>query len=168
MNVKIGANTKVSISYTIKDHSGHVLDASSLGQPLVFYYGQEAVLPGIEEALLGLSIGDTLSALEIPVNKAFGLRDPALVKTLSRNALPDDLELSLGLPLGGDNGLTWYITELSETRITLDANPPLAGKSLRADVRVVDVQAIDYGKAPRIPPNARQMAYDTADTGWES
>ena len=162
LKMKIGTNTMVAISYTVKDQEGNVLDASSFGQPLVYLHGCGAVIPGIEKALAGCCAGDSLSALKIAAEDAFGVRDPALVKIIPRGALPKDLTPMSGLPMTADDQKVWFITDVGETQITIDANTPLAGQELTVDVRVVDVWP-----ATSAPENPQQTAYDTANTGWD-
>lgn len=140
--VKKGDNVKVH--YTGKLNDGTVFDSSEGGQPLEFAVGSGQVIAGFEEGVVGMKVGES-KVIEIPVEKAYGERNDAMVIQAPIEQVPPDLnpELGMRLEMGGANGeiLRVVVTEITDTHITLDANPPLAGKDLTFEVEVVECAA---------------------------
>jgi len=132
----------VKIHYTGKLEDGSVFDSSAGREPLEFTIGDGRVIVGFEEAVLGMAIGDTKS-VTIPCNKAYGEKNDQLIIEVPRNQVPPDLnpELDQKLQMGGPNGEVVMVTVVGITGevITLDANPPLAGKDLNFDLELVAI-----------------------------
>ena len=137
--VKKGDNIKVH--YTGKLEDGTVFDSSKGGEPLEFAVGSGQVIEGFEEGVLGMKVGES-KVLEIPVAKAYGERNDEMVIQAPIEQVPPDLnpELGMRLEMGGANGeiLRVVVVEVTDTHITLDANPPLAGKDLTFEVELVE------------------------------
>lgn len=142
IEVKKGDNVKVH--YTGKLNDGTVFDSSEGGKPLEFSVGSGQVIAGFEEGVVGMKVGES-KVIEIPVEKAYGERNDAMVIQAPIEQVPPDLnpELGMRLEMGGANGeiLRVVVTEITDTHITLDANPPLAGKDLTFEVEVVECAA---------------------------
>ncbi|MGB3224253.1 MAG: peptidylprolyl isomerase [Desulforhopalus sp.] len=140
--VKKGDNVKVH--YTGKLNDGTVFDSSQGGEPLEFAVGSGQVIAGFEEGVVGMKVGES-KVIEIPVEKAYGERNDAMVIQAPIEQVPPDLnpELGMRLEMGGANGeiLRVVVTEITDNHITLDANPPLAGKDLTFEVEVVECAA---------------------------
>jgi peptidylprolyl isomerase len=140
--VKKGDNVKVH--YTGKLVDGTVFDSSQGGEPLEFAVGSGQVIAGFEEGVVGMKVGES-KVIEIPVEKAYGERNDEMVIQAPIEQVPPDLnpELGMRLEMGGANGeiLRVVVTEITDTHITLDANPPLAGKDLTFEVEVVACSA---------------------------
>lgn len=139
---KRGDNVKVH--YTGKLADGTVFDSSDGGEPLEFAVGSGQVIQGFEEGVVGMKVGES-KVVEIPVEKAYGQRNEELVIQAPIEQVPPDLnpELGMRLEMGGANGeiLRVVVTEITETHITLDANPPLAGKDLIFEIELVECAA---------------------------
>jgi len=139
---KKGDNVKVH--YTGKLQDGTVFDSSAGGDPLGFAVGSGQVIQGFEEGVLGMKVGES-KVVEIPVAKAYGERNDELVIQAPIEQVPPDLnpELGMRLEMGGANGeiLRVVVTEITDTHITLDANPPLAGKDLTFEIELVECTA---------------------------
>ena len=140
--VKKGDNVKVH--YTGKLNDGTVFDSSEGGEPLEFAVGSGQVIAGFEEGVVGMKVGES-KVIEIPVEKAYGKRNDAMVIQAPIEQVPPDLnpELGMRLEMGGANGeiLRVVVTEITDSHITLDANPPLAGKDLIFEVELVECAA---------------------------
>lgn len=67
----IAANKAVSIDYTLTNDAGEVIDSSAGGAPLVYLQGAGNIIPGLENALVGKSVGDELTVVVEPEN-AYG------------------------------------------------------------------------------------------------
>lgn len=132
---------KVMLNYTLTV-DGKVLDSSAGKEPLIFIYGDMALIPGLEKALLGLKQGDKKHLTFAP-QEAYGSVDPKAVIEVPRTNFPAEPEIEPGMvftshdPQGGD--LNGTVKELRGDKVLLDFNHPLAGKSLDFDVEIVSV-----------------------------
>ena len=132
----------VKIHYTGRLQNGTVFDSSSDREPLQFNIGSGQVIPGFEEAVTGMTVGEKKTAL-IPCDKAYGQRDPGMVMVVDRRHVPTDINPEVGqrLELGSPSGelLAVTVIEVTEENITLDANPPLAGEDLTFEIELVHI-----------------------------
>ena len=132
----------VKIHYTGRLQDGSVFDTSSDREPLQFNIGGGQVIPGFEEAVTGMTVGEKKTA-EIPCDKAYGKRNPSMVMVVERKHVPPEIKPEVGqrLQVGGPGGELLAVTVIatSEENITLDANPPLAGEDLTFDLELVEI-----------------------------
>ena len=132
----------VKIHYTGRLQDGTVFDSSSDREPLQFNIGSGQVIPGFEEAVTGMKIGEKKTAL-IPFDKAYGKRDPSMVMVVDRKHVPAEIDPEVGqrLQVGSPTGELIAVTviEVNVENITLDANPPLAGEDLTFDLELVEI-----------------------------
>jgi FKBP-type peptidyl-prolyl cis-trans isomerase 2 len=139
----------VRVHYTGKLQDGTVFDTSVGSEPLEFTLGQSQVIPGFEQAVIGMQVGES-KTVTIPVDQAYGPYYDDKVLEVERDELPDDLEPEVGMQLQmnqGDGGIVIVtITEVSETTIKIDANHPLAGQDLTFDIELVDIVESQSGK----------------------
>jgi peptidylprolyl isomerase len=139
---KRGDNVKVH--YTGKLADGTIFDSSDGGDPLEFALGSGQVIQGFDEGVVGMKVGEA-KVVEIPVAKAYGERNPEMVIQAPIEQVPPDLnpELGMRLEMGGANGevLRVVVVEITDTHITLDANPPLAGEDLTFEIELVECAA---------------------------
>ncbi len=137
---KQGDNVK--INYTGKLVDGTVFDTSEGHEPLGFTLGGGAVIPGFEEAVLGMDVGESKN-VTIPVDKAYGPRNEEMVIKTPRAHVPADIDPEVGqqLQMGGPNGevVVVQVMEVSDEHVVLDANPPLAGQDLIFDIELVEI-----------------------------
>lgn len=132
----------VHIHYTGSLEDGAVFDSSAGREPLSFTIGSGQVIPGFEEAVMGMAVNEKKN-VTIPVDKAYGPRNEELVLTVPKVQVPPDLNPEVGQKLqmqGPDNSpVIVEVTEVAEEHIKLDANPPLAGKDLIFDIELVRI-----------------------------
>jgi peptidylprolyl isomerase len=133
---------RVKIHYTGKLTNGTVFDSSAGREPLEFTLGNGQVIAGFDEAVNGMQVGEAKSIL-IPVDKAYGLRNDQLVMDIPRSQVPPDLDPQVDqqLQMGGPNGevVVVKVVKVTDSAITLDANPPLAGEDLNFDIELVAI-----------------------------
>lgn len=140
--VKLGDAVKVH--YTGKFDSGEVFDTSEGSEPLGFQVGGGQVIPGFEQALIGMSVGET-KEIVIPPAQAYGERMQELVQTIQRDQFSlGEMEPEVGLAIQmhtPQGNIPLVITELTDTTVTLDANHPLAGEHLHFALTLVEIAA---------------------------
>ena len=136
---KKGDNVKVH--YTGKLDDGMVFDTSEGKAPLEFQMGQNQVIPGFEDAVVGMNPGDK-KTFKIPCDQAYGERREELVAQIGREQFPDHLTLEIGqqLQVPQEEGppMVVRITAVTEETVTLDANHPLAGQDLTFEIELVE------------------------------
>lgn len=140
---KIAENVVVSIDYTLTV-DGEVVDSTKNSYPLDFIQGHHNIIPGLEKALVGLSIGESKEIL-VPSAEAYGEVNLNAFTEVGRNQFPEDFELILdrSLRINTTSGqmLTARISEIGEEMVKLDLNHPLAGKDLLFNASVVGLRA---------------------------
>jgi peptidylprolyl isomerase len=133
----------VRVHYRGELQDGSVFDASFDREPLQFTIGGGEVIPGFEEAVVGMKPGDSKTT-ELPAEKAFGSyrEDMVVVVAKSQFAHPH-LEPTVGerVPIlqPGGSSIDVTVTEVTESEVTVDANHPLAGEDLTLDIELVDI-----------------------------
>lgn len=132
----------VRVHYTGKLPDGTVFDSSRDRQPLEFTLGQGQVIPGFEQAVAGMNSGETKTA-EIPAEQAYGPYREDMVLEVSREQIPPQIKPEIGqqLELRDQQGqrIPARVTQTNDNSVTLDANHPLAGKSLTFDLELVEI-----------------------------
>lgn len=134
----------VQVDYTGTLADGTVFDSSSGREPLEFTLGSNQVIPGFENAVLGMKVGEK-KTVRIPADEAYGQHLDELVIQVPREKLQSDQEPAVGqvLQVKGQDGQPFYVTIIAISdngTLTLDANPPLAGKDLIFDIELVKVK----------------------------
>lgn len=109
--------------------------------PLVFTVGTEAVIPGLDEALVGLSAGAE-TTVTIPPDKAYGEADPERIRQYDFESFEAMVGQppEVGLHVHAENGLHGDVTAIRDETVEVDFNHELAGKTLVLDIEVLDVQ----------------------------
>ena len=141
MNPADDGNT-VKVHYTGKLEDGTVFDSSEGRDPLEVKLGTNAIIPGFEKGLMGMEVGDK-KTITIPSKEGYGPRRDELIMEVDKSAFPENITPEVGLQLqmqreDGQN-LPVTIAKIEDEKITLDANFPLAGKTLIFDVEMMEV-----------------------------
>ena len=133
---------KVRIHYTGTLDDGTVFDSSAGREPLEFTIGTRQVIPGFEEAVLGLEVGGKVRT-HIPSHKAYGPRDERMIMQIPREQIPADMQIAVDDRLqmqrrdGGASPVT--VREITDTHVVLDGNHPLAGQDLTFEIELVEI-----------------------------
>ncbi len=142
--MKIANGSVVGIDYSLHLGDGRVVDASQPEDPLTYLHGEGQIVPGLESALEGLSVGDKKQVVVAPA-QGYGEHDPRGVQEVPRGAFPAGFEPQVGMELTaeGQNGeaVPFAIREVKPDNVVIDLNHPLAGKTLHFDVTVREVRA---------------------------
>jgi peptidylprolyl isomerase len=137
---KVGDTVKVHYTGTLSD--GSVFDSSIGREPLQFTLGEGQMIPGFEQAVIGMELGE-IKTVTIPADQAYGPYDEERVFVITRDQLPAGMEPEVGqkLQMQSEPGQIIIVTikEVSETNVTLDANHELAGKDLTFEIQLVEI-----------------------------
>jgi len=139
---KVVKGNKIKVEYTGTLDDGSVFDSSEKhGTPLEFEAGAGQVIPGFDDAIMGMKVGEEKD-VTLPPEQAYGELNPQLRKEIPKTQLPagnykKGMMLALNMPDG--NQLPATIVAVSDSNITLDFNSPLAGKTLHFKLKVVEI-----------------------------
>jgi FKBP-type peptidyl-prolyl cis-trans isomerase SlyD len=143
--MQIAANAVVTMTYTLTDDQGNVLDQADASHPFVYLHGASNIIPGLEDALTGKQANHSMIVKLSPAD-AYGERDDSLTQQIPREMFGDvpAEQLVVGSQFqaqtnGGIEVIT--ITGVDSDTITIDANHPMAGIALTFDLTVTDVRA---------------------------
>ena len=144
----------VSLEYTLRlEGETEVFDTSEGQEPLEFIQGRGHIIPGLEQALYGMALGQK-KQLVIQPEDGYGELDSDAFERVPRDAFPADMELEVGmeLELEDEDGETFdaYVAELNADNVMLDMNHPLAGETLYFDVEVIGIR----------PATAEELEHD--------
>lgn len=133
---------KVRIHYTGTLDDGTQFDSSSGGEALEFALGTGQVIPGFDSAVSGMAVGETKD-VTIEPDDAYGQRHEQLVQTVPRDALPEEIDPTVGMHLQSQapdgQVMSLFVTEIGDETITVDANHPLAGQALNFSIELVEI-----------------------------
>ena len=133
----------VSVHYTGKLKNGEVFDSSKDRDPLEFTLGQEELLAGFEDGVVGMKPGESKSVTLEPEN-AFGDRREDLLLKLPKKEIPQNITPSVGLQLklsnASGNEIAVVVTEVGEDSVTLDGNHPLSGQTVTFDIELLEIK----------------------------
>jgi peptidylprolyl isomerase len=129
----------VRVHYTGKLDDGMIFDSSLNRDPLQFTIGGGEIIPGFEQAIIGMEPGEQKIA-KVEADNAFGPRDQEKVYVLDRSKLPPEAKVGQRYEIKGEDGPNVVtVTEVSKGSVTLDGNHPLAGRDLIFDIQLLEV-----------------------------
>ncbi len=139
---QVSSGDKVKVHYTGKLEDGTQFDSSIGSDPLEFTIGAGQLIAGFDNGVAGMVVGDK-KTVTIPAAEAYGERNEELVLNIDKDQLSADINPQVGQMLqskqpDGDL-INLVITDVNEAGITVDANPPLAGKTLIFEIELVEV-----------------------------
>lgn len=138
----IQKNSVVTINYTLKDDTGGLIESSEGQEPLTYLHGQGNIIPGLEASLEGRSTGESI-AVSIAPEDAYGVWEDSKILTIPRAQFSgvDDIQVGMEFSVHSNVGEQIVtVTKVEDETVTVDANHPLAGKTLNFDVMVVGVR----------------------------
>ena len=140
--MQIAADSVVSIDYTLKNDEGTIIDQSQPGQPMDYLHGHRNIIPGLENALLGKSVGESVEVRVEPA-EGYGEFNPALEQVVPRERFQgvDNLEVGMQFQASTEQGpVAVRIKKVEGEEVTVDGNHPLAGQHLNFSVTVQNVR----------------------------
>jgi FKBP-type peptidyl-prolyl cis-trans isomerase SlyD len=141
--MNIAENCVASIHYTLTDGEGKTIDTSEGQEPLAYLHGAGNIIPGLEKALLGKTVGDKF-VVSIPAAEAYGVRDDSMVQELPSNMFSGIEKIEVGMEFHAEteHGLQVVtVTKVEGENVVIDGNHPLAGVDLTFDVEVAEIRA---------------------------
>ncbi len=139
---------QAKIGDTVKVHfEGFLVDGTIFGstmdeEPFEFTIGEKNMLPGFENAVIGMQKGDT-KTITLPPEEAYGPHMQELVHVMDRSSFPPEIELEIGkrLQVRAQDGKHAIVTikDLTDDSIVIDGNDPLAGKTLTFKIELVEI-----------------------------
>jgi FKBP-type peptidyl-prolyl cis-trans isomerase SlyD len=140
MTDKITDGMVVSLAY-ILTVDGQIVSQTDADDPLEYLHGAENIIPGLEAALTGKQVGDRVNVTLTP-DEAYGDYDQDEIEEVDRSDMPEPLEVGMMVEVEDEDGFIFpaMIIELTDDTVTLDFNPPLAGKTLTYDVQVLGLR----------------------------
>jgi len=138
----IARNSVVTLKYRVTDSDGNPVDEGE--NPLVYLHGgYGGIFDRIEEELQGKAAGDRL-VVKLPPEDAFGEYDAELVNIESRTLFPEDIEVGMQFERGAEDDesddMLFVITDITDDKVVVDGNHPLAGMALVFECTVAEVR----------------------------
>ena len=140
--MEITTQKVVTIDYTLTNDQGEVIESNVGGQSLAYLHGVGALIPGLEEALEGRREGETVE-VTVPPEKAYGQRRDDMIQSVPKERFNADRELDVGMQFQArsEHGMQILtIKGIEGDQVTVDANHPLAGQTLRFEVAIREVR----------------------------
>lgn len=139
--MKVADNTVVTVSYIMTDDEDKVVGRSDAKNPVVALIGKHFLLLGLEQGLYGHEKGDEF-VLKVAAKDAFGEYNPDMVQTIDRSMF-GDFPVAAGYVFEADTvggPRIVVVKEVTDDKVVVDANHPLAGKNINFFVTVDDVR----------------------------
>ena len=139
--MQIARDTVVSIDYELTDAAGKLIEKTP--SPISYLHGDhQGIFPMVEQALNGKQAGDACEVRMEP-GDAFGDYDEKLVRVEPRDRFPENVAVGMqfeGAPEGGEHAAIYTVTDVSDGKVVVDGNHPLAGMSLVFNCTVTEVR----------------------------
>ena len=140
--MRIKKGSRVTFHYELRDEKGNILDSTFGSEPVVYIQGEGEIIEGLEEFMEGEEPGFA-AKVSIPPEKAYGVTNDALVVFAGPENFEDNVEVEVGSSVEtedpGGNTITFRIIEVTEDKVYLDGNHPLADQTLDYKVEVLEV-----------------------------
>lgn len=137
----VAAGDQIRVNYIGRFEDGSVFDSSEGREPLEFTVGAEQVIAGFDRAVIGLKPGESCNVVVSP-EEGYGEHVSDMVAEFDRKQIPDHENLVLGsmleVGLGDGQTLEVQVVELSDEKVVLDGNHPLAGKELHFEIEMLE------------------------------
>ena len=139
----ITENSAVSFHYRLTDNQGQEIDSSAGQDPLAYLHGAGNIIPGLENALTGKSVGDQM-VVEVAAEEGYGPVQKELIQEVPRSSFQGVDSIEVGMQFEAQTGqggtVPVTVTAVTDETVTVDGNHPLAGKNLNFDVSIEAVR----------------------------
>ncbi|WP_029916268.1 FKBP-type peptidyl-prolyl cis-trans isomerase [Pelobacter seleniigenes] len=138
----VAAGNKIKVHYTGTLDNGEVFDSSREAEPLEFEVGAGQVIPGFDQAVVGMQVGES-KQVRIPEDEAYGPYNDNMVFDADPSQFEEGLSPQVGqqfqTQMQDGTPLLLTVKSIEDGKIMLDANHPMAGKALTFDLEVVEI-----------------------------
>ena len=130
----------ISLEYTLKLDDNQVVDSNVGKDPLTYKQGANQIIPGVEVAVEGMTVGQAKSVVVEPAD-GYGNVNPEAIQEIPKEKVPQDVKVGTQLHGKDASGqeIRPTVREIRDNTVLLDFNHPLAGKTLFFDLKVLDV-----------------------------
>lgn len=132
----------VTVHYIGTLDNGRIFDQRDADQPLLLTLGAEDVFPALEQAIIGMAVGEVKN-IHLSAEQAFGLRLDENLLRVSRELFPAGKKLHIGqklsIELGDNTQRVMRIRQLDDREVLLDGNHDLAGCNLTFALQLVAI-----------------------------
>ena len=141
-NIAQSGNT-VSVHYTGTFEDGTVFDTShTRGEPMTFQVGSGQLIPGFDQALPGMTVGETKN-VQLTPDQGYGPRVGDAVQEVPKTSFPSDFDFQEGQTIAAVNpdGTTFpaIVERVGDSTVVVDMNHPMAGKNLNFEIELVNI-----------------------------
>lgn len=139
MSQTVAANSLVTLHYRITLPNGQPLISTFDATPATLQLGAGEMLPGMEQLIIGLEIGSN-HVFELEPENAFGPHRPELMERVKREHMPnEEIEAMSIMEFTAPDGSRYsgLVREIDAQSALIDFNHPLAGKSIRFEVKII-------------------------------
>ena len=141
--MSIKDNSAVSFHYSRADDEGQQLDSSAGKEPLAYLHGAGNIIPGLENALTGKAVGDSMT-VAVSAAEGYGEVQQELIQDVPRTSFQGVEQIEVGMQFEAQTGqggtVPVTVTAVTDETVTVDGNHPLAGKNLNFDVSIEAVR----------------------------
>lgn len=142
-NLTIEDGLVVVLNYTLRNDDGELIDSSTADDPMAYLHGADNIVPGLERALTGKSVGFR-GQVAVEPQDGYGEREDLPPEAVPRSAFPADMQIAVGMQFmaegpNGEHAPIW-IAGLDGDRVLVDSQHPLAGQTLNFEVEVLAVR----------------------------
>src|SRR3954468_3755232 len=142
-NLIIADGLVVVLNYTLRSDEGEVIDSSTADDPMAYLHGADNIVPGLEQALTGKTVGFTGKVTVAPED-GYGEREDIAPEAVPRSAFPADLKLVAGMQFMAEGPdathAPIWIASIDGDQVFVASQDPLAGKTLPFALEVLDVR----------------------------
>ena len=136
---EVKAGDKVQVHYTGKFEDGEIFDSSDGREPLAFSAGGPELIPGVSNAVVGMKVGDKKS-VTIQPDDGYGPRNEEMVQQVPMDRMPEGVQVGMQLQAQVEGQvIPLVVTAVTTEYAEVDANHPLAGKTLVFDLELVSI-----------------------------
>ena len=138
----INDGSVVRFEYTVSDEKGEILQSNKGQEPVTYTHGQHEIIPGLEKGLSEMEVNEE-KTIHVRPEEAYGKIDPKGFKEVPKSDIPiSDPQVGTPLNARGPQGeeVLIHIREVKPDTVILDFNHPLAGKTLKFEVKVVGIE----------------------------
>jgi FKBP-type peptidyl-prolyl cis-trans isomerase 2 len=142
--MKVEAGKVVTLEYTITTDKGEMIESSvGRGGPLVFTFGASGFMPGLNAEMEGMEAGQEKD-ITLPPEKVVGEPKSWPTKVIRKVEIPKGVSTKVGTLFeagaSGNQMIKFAVLEDRTNDVLVRLIPPLAGKTLRIKVKVLDVK----------------------------